>query len=658
MCGICGTVGFSNKELLEKMCDVMKHRGPDDEGMYLSKVQSPKSKVQVGLGVRRLKVIDLETGHQPIHNEDETIWIVSNGEIYNYKDLRIDLKKRGHRFYTKSDTEVIVHLYEEYGEDCVKKLRGMFAFAIWDEKKEKLFLARDRLGIKPLYYFSHNRELLFASTIKSIFQSSKIGREVNLRALDYYLTFLYVPAPETMFKGIKKLLPGHILVYANGEISVKQYWDLPITDHSAPEGRDPASGGRSPITVHDEKYYAERIYELLKEAVEERLMSEVPLGAFLSGGIDSSIVVGLMSRIMDQPVKTFSIGYGKEAQAYNELKYSRLVAKHFKTDHREFIVEPKVIELLPKLIWHLEEPFADSSAIVTYLVSQVAREHVTVALTGIGGDEAFGGYPRYLGTRFAESYLKIPEFLREKVISRIVNGLPESTKGSHLANRLKRFIRFSPLPPEERYISWLSFFDEEARGELYSGTYQDTMEIHKSYFEKAGAEDFLDRVFYVDVKTYLPDDLLFTGDRMSMANSLELRVPFCDHRLLEFSATIPQEMKIRGWHLKYLLKKSMSELLPPAILKRGKQGFMVPLGIWFQRELKDFTSEILLGPKASERGYFKSDYVKRLLEEHYSGRKDNTHRIWALLVFELWHRTFIDSNDFFKPLELPGLLKD
>ncbi len=649
MCGICGMVGFSDKDLLKKMCDIMEHRGPDDEGTYINaKCKMQNAKCQVGLGVRRLKIIDLETGHQPIHNEDETVWIVFNGEIYNYKDLRIDLEQKGHRFYTKSDTEVIVHLYEEYGEDCVKNLKGMFAFAIWDEKKEKLFLARDRLGIKPLYYFFQDGKLLFASTIKSIFQSSKIGRKVNLKALDYYLTFLYVPAPDTMFRGIKKLLPGHTLTWINGEVTIKEYWDLKCKMQNAK------------FKMQNEKYYAERIYGILEEAVEERLMSEVSLGAFLSGGIDSSIVVGLMSRIMDQPVKTFSISYGKEAQAYNELKYSRLVAKHFKTDHREFIVEPKVIELLPKLIWHLEEPFADSSAIVTYLVSQVAREHVTVALTGIGGDEAFGGYPRYLGARFAESYLRIPEFLREKVISKIVNGLPESTKGSHLANRLKRFVRFAPLPPEERYISWLSFFNEQARRELYSGAYQDTdtMGIHKSYFEKTGAEDFLNKVFYVDVKTYLPDDLLFMGDRMSMANSLELRVPFCDHRLLEFSATIPQGMKIRGWHMKYLLKKSMSELLPPTILKRGKQGFMVPLGMWFQKELKDFTSRILLGSKTTERGYFNSNYVKRLLEEHYSGRKDNTHQIWALLVFELWYRTFIDREDFSKPPELDELLRD
>jgi asparagine synthase (glutamine-hydrolysing) len=457
-----------------------------------------------------------------------------------------------------------------------------------------------------------------------------------------------------MFEGIKKLLPGHTLTWINGEVTIKEYWDLRYEIQKSNIKMQNAK-----FKMQNEKYYAEKIYELLKEAVEERLMSEVPLGAFLSGGIDSSIVVGLMSRIMDQPVKTFSIGYGKEAQAYNELRYSRLVAKHFKTDHREFIVEPKVIELLPELIWHLEEPFADSSAIVTYLVSQVAREHVTVALTGVGGDEVFGGYPRYLGTRFAESYLRIPEFLREKVISKIVNRLPESTKGRHFANRLKRFVRFSPLPPEERYISWVSFFDEQERRRLYSGIYQntDTMGIHKAFFKKIEATDFLNKVFYVDVKTYLPNDLLFMGDRMSMAHSLELRVPFCDHRLLEFSATIPQEMKIRGWHLKHLLKKSMSELLPSAILKRGKQGFMVPLGMWFQGELRDFTSRILLGSKASERRYFKSDYVKKLLEEHYKGRRDNTHKIWVLLVFVLWHRTFIDSNDFSKPQELDELLR-
>lgn len=625
MCGICGTVGFADMGLLKNMCRVMSHRGPDDEGFFIDE--------EIGLGIRRLKVIDLDTGNQPIHNEDKTLWIVFNGEIYNFKEQRKWLIEKGHKFYTKTDTEVIIHLYEEKGEDCVSALNGMFTFAIWDNSKGKLFIARDRLGVKPLYYSLNNGDLLFASEMKSLLEYDRIQREINLEAIDYFLTFLYVPEPVSIFKGVNKLLPAHTLTYEKGNVSIKKYWDLSFAKQKK-------------LKVGE---YSESIYALLKDSVQQRLISDVPLGVFLSGGIDSSAIVGLMSKLNNQQVKTFSIGYSKKDSSFNELDSARLVAEYFNTEHHEFIVEPDLLEILPKLAWHLDEPFADSSAIPTYLVSQVARKHITVALSGIGGDECFAGYPRYLGMKFAQYYQKIPVFAR-KLAFNTIDKLSESTNSRDVIKWAKRFTRGGLKNAADRYIDWISYLRKEEREKIYSpGMFQylagsDSNHFHQGYLQSVEAADFLDKVFYLDAKTYLPGDLLFMGDKMSMANSLELREPFCDYRLLELSASIPYDLKIKGYNLKYLLKKALGSLLPKEILAKKKQGFMIPIGRWIKDELKDMVEDLLSENNIRKRGYFNPEYVRWMLCEHYEGRKNLDDQIWSLLMLEIWHQVYIDKK--------------
>jgi asparagine synthase (glutamine-hydrolysing) len=626
MCGICGKVYFSLKEkvdrsLIEEMRDVLSHRGPDDQGIYL--------KGNIGLGVRRLSIIDLETGHQPIHNEEKNIWIVFNGEIYNFKELRNILQKKGHFFYTQSDTEVIVHLYEEHREECVKYLRGMFAFAIWDEASHRLFLARDRLGQKPLVYFVTPSSLLFASEIKAILQDPTVPREVNLEALHYYLTYQYIPSPLTMFKGIKKLSPASFLIYTRGgNITLKNYWQLSYTPK---------------FTLPEEELKA-RLWTELEEATKLRLVSDVPVGAFLSGGIDSSAVVGMMTKITGQQVKTFSIGFSEKA--FSELKYARLVAQKFNTEHHEFIIKPKAIEILPKLIWYYNEPFGDSSAIPTYYVAYYTRQYVTVALNGDGGDENFGGYDRYLANKLALGVSRLPQFIL-KLILKLLEPLPESTARRDYLRLFKRFWRALLLPNSHRNIKWNSIFDNQEKEALYSPSLQalfkekDVFEYQARQFEKLKS-DFLDKLLYADATTYLPEDLLVKVDIATMANSLEARSPFLDHKLVEFASRIPAHLKIKGFESKYILKKTLSSLLPPAVLSRPKMGFGVPVGKWFRFELKDFIQDFLLSPKFLNRGYFNPTQIKRLLQEHLSGARDHGPKLWTLLNLELWQREFID----------------
>ena len=634
MCGIYGILNFNrepvDRELLQGMGDVLKHRGPDDEGLYLPPATYHQLPISMGLGHRRLAIIDLETGHQPMHNEDKTVWIVFNGEIYNFRDLRSDLEKRGHKFYTKSDTEVIIHLYEEHGTDCLKFLRGMFAFAIWDEKRERLFLARDRVGQKPLCYAIQNGQFVFASEIKAILQVPGIKREVNLEAMHHYLTYQYVPSPLTMFQGIRKLPPAHFLIWEKGRISIRRYWKLNFRE-------------KANMT---EREYEERILNLLEESVKLRLVSDVPLGVFLSGGIDSTAVVGMMAKLLDRPVKTFSIGF--EEQAYDELRFARIAAKHFGADHHEFIVKPDAIEILPKLIWHYNEPFADSSAIPTYYVARETKEHVTVALNGDGGDESFGGYPRYHAVRLAQFFDKTPNWLRRRLVRAIADRLPESSEQKTMWRRSKRFLGGVSLPPERRYVHWICFFDNERKSQLYSSEMKraidgiDSFQISENLYGKADDSDFLDKTFYVDIMTYLPDDLLVKMDIATMSNSLEARSPFLDHKLMEFSASIPSSLKLRGLTSKYILKKALREVPPPQIMRRGKMGFGVPIAHWFRDELKDYLYEVLLDEVSLKRGYFNRNYLQRLLNEHCQGGYDHGHRLWALLNLELWHRMFID----------------
>jgi len=626
MCGICGIAGFKNKELLIEMNKALHHRGPDDEGYYFG--WEEEQRCEVGLGVRRLKIIDLETGGQPIHNEDGTIWIIYNGETYNFKDLKIQLQASGHKFYTNTDTEVILHLYEDEGKDCVKRLRGMFAFAIWDKGREELFLARDRLGVKPLYYYINNGNLIFASEMKALLKDNKIRPEIDFEALTYYLKFLYIPAPFTIFKNIKKLLPGHTLTWNKGEVSVECYWDLNISEKK---------------TECTEQHYVQRLYQLLEESVRLELISDVPLGAFLSGGMDSSAVVGLMAKFSTKPVKTFTIGYGRKDASYNELEKARYVADYFGCEHEEYIVNPDAIKLLPNLVSCFDEPFADSSAIPTYLISGLAKKKVTVALTGIGGDELFAGYPRYVGVELSRIYEKFPLIFRRN-LSKLIERLPESTKSGNIPGRIKRFIRGGVLPFEERYLSWVSFFENAQLKNLYSQDMRAELgkqrpgSVHKDYFAEVANLDALDRALYLDAKTYLPDDLLTLGDRVSMANSLELRVPLCDHKLFEFSSSIPSHLKLKGLNMKYLFKKATSKLLPPKILNQKKQGFMVPLAGWLQNELRPQVEECLSQKNVKSRGYFDYKYVRRMLDLHYQGKMNFSDQIWALLVLEKWQR--------------------
>jgi asparagine synthase (glutamine-hydrolysing) len=628
MCGICGKINLNNepidKALLRKMTSCLSHRGPDDEGLYI--------KGNVGLGHRRLSVIDLsQFAHQPMSNEDGTIWIVYNGEIYNFPALREDLIKRGHVFRSRSDTETIIHLYEEHGTGCLKYLRGMFAFAIWNDKDKSLFLARDRIGKKPLYYMHSKDSFAFASEIKSILWDDNFQRKPDYTAIHHYLTYQYVPSPWTAFEGIKKLPAAHYLVLKNGNIEVKRYWKLSYL----------------PKHTIKEKDLKAEIIERLKEAVRIRLISDVPLGAFLSGGIDSSTVVALMSGIMKEPVKTFSIGFKEEK--YNELGYARMIAEKFRTDHTEFIVEPKAVEILDKLVWHYNEPFADSSAIPTYYVSKLAREHVTVILNGDGGDENFAGYGRYKANQvsgFMHSFVPLP---LARLVYPLVRLIPHGKDPDNFFWRLKRFLQEYTNTPELRNAQWLCHFTTEMKEDIYTDDFlcrfanTDSFELILNRCGEAEADSFLDRVLYADVMMYLPDDLLVKVDVASMANSLEVRSPFLDHEFMEFAAGIPAEMKLKGLTTKYILKEALRNILPDEVLFREKMGFGVPIDYWFRNELKGMVYDTLLSEKAVSRGYFKKESIKKILDEHVSEKWNWHNHIWNLLMLELWHRMFIDE---------------
>ena len=633
MCGICGVVTTTpehklSEPLLSAMCRVMAHRGPDDEGTYLA----DWSGGQVGLGNRRLSIIDIEGGHQPMANEDGSVWVVCNGEIYNFLELRERLLRAGHEFKTRCDTEVIVHLYEDKGIDCLQDLRGMFAFAIWDARKERLFLARDRLGQKPLAYYWDNERLVFGSSIQSILQAPGIPRKVDAEALHDYLTYQYVPHPRTMFRGIKKLPPAHRLVFEKGRMKVDRYW-LPEFDE------DPAM---------TEKQCADRVRGLLEEATKLRLISDVPLGAFLIGGIDSSIVVGLMSRQMKEPVRTFSIGF--EERKYNELDYARIASRQFHTEHKEFVVRPKAVEIIPELVRHFDEPFADSSAIPTYYVSRMTREFVTVALTGDAGDECFAGYPRYRAAKIGELADRMPRFVRHFFAWRGWQKVPASVEQKTVRRRAKKLVRAIAQEPAQQYMMWISIFDEASKRFLYTDDFaarvqdRDSFEFLRQYYAIAGNTDFLGRTTFVDMMTYLPCDLLAKVDVTSMAHSLEARSPFLDHKLIEFVATIPTRFKLRRLTAKHILKRAFADLLPPPILKRKKMGFGVPIAEWFRGELAPYLREVLLDPTAVDRGYFRRESVQELIDQHTGRRADHGYRLWALLMLELWHREFIDPK--------------
>jgi asparagine synthase (glutamine-hydrolysing) len=643
MCGIVGIYNFGNKkevskDILKKMCDVIIHRGPDEEGYYVGsefKVQSSEFG-NIGLGIRRLAIIDLQTGSQPIHNEDSTLWIVCNGEIYNFLGLKEDLVKKGHRFYTKSDVETIIHLYENFGINCLQYLRGMFAFALWDEKKQRLFLARDRVGKKPLYYTIYNGSLVFASEIKSILQYLGTTPEINFEAIDYFLTYQYIPQPITIFKNIFKLPPASYMVCdKNGNIKIEKYWELDFRK-------------KQKITFDEAK---QRIREILSEATKLRLISDVPLGAFLSGGHDSSIVVGLMALNSKDKVKTFSVGF--KEQDFSELKYARIVAKHFDTDHTEIIVEPKMAEILPKLVWYYDQPFADTSIVPSYYVSNVTRKYVKVALNGDGGDENFCGYLRYPAIKLSSLFPF--EILGSKFYTELGKLIPliETTSAKNKLRYFRRFFTALGNPTPVRQVLWHCFFTNELKNFIYSDfmksiVKQNVYDYLVNTYYSAKAYDIIDRISYTDINTYLPEDLLVKMDIASMANSLEARSPFLDHNLLEFTSSIPSSWKLGyGFKTKYILKETFKDFLPKEIIKRHKQGFGLPVGKWLRYDLKNFVKEILYSEKFISRNLFTHKNIKILLEKHLSGKEDHGYRIFALIILELWFRIFVDKEKFF-----------
>lgn len=640
---MCGIVGIASPEsrpvdagVLRNMCDAIVHRGPDDEGYYVNHAPETGSEsrvegmASVGLGMRRLAIIDLSTGKQPIHNEDKTVWVVLNGEIYNYGDLRKELEAKGHRFYTQSDTEAIVHAYEEYGDDVPKHLRGMFAFALWDDKRQRLLIARDRVGKKPLLYAVAGDELVFASEFQAMLRHPGVSREVNEAAISHYLSFLCVPAPLTAFADIRKLEPGHILIWQNGEVEIRRYWSLDFKNK----------------TEIGEREAGTRVVDLLRDAVRVRLMSDVPLGAFLSGGIDSSAVVALMSELSTERVKTFSIGF--DEQEFNEISHARRVAERFGTDHHEFIVTPNAIEILPTIVRHYGEPYADSSAIPTYYLAKMTRQHVTVALNGDGGDECFAGYERYAAMRIADRYHHLPRLLREQVVEPALGAMPEVQSSRSRLGKARRFLDVMGRPAGERYLRWTSAISDELKAELCTAEFVFRTRTAKAisyvqpWFEGNGEIDVVDRALMADTAHYLPNDLLVKVDIASMAVSLEARSPFLDHHVMEFAASLPARYKLRGLTTKHLLKNALKGLLPAENLTRSKMGFGVPIGKWFRGELKGFLAETILSERALGRGYFKPDAIRHLVKEHTEGRRDYAHQLWTLLMLELWHQEFID----------------
>lgn len=634
MCGIAGAVWTPEgkpleRETLQRMTDSLRHRGPDDEGAYVSDMRyglAQEAVPGVALGFRRLSIIDLAGGRQPISNEDGSVWIVFNGEIYNFVDLRRRLDGAGHTFRTASDTETIVHLYEDEGTDCFRHLRGMFALAIWDANRRRLVLARDRLGKKPLVYRVEPDRLLFASELKALLEVPEVPRDIEPAALDEYLTYQYVPHPNTIFRGIQKLPPASYAVFEDGRLSVRRYWEPDFNREIDRPACD----------------YAEELRHELTAAVKMRLQSEVPLGAFLSGGVDSSIVVALMKQLTDQPVKTFSIGF--PVPEYDETSYAREVAAHLGTDHHEFRVEPHALEILPKLVWHYDEPFADSSAVPTWYVSRLTREHVTVALSGDGGDELFAGYLRYQAARLGQRFDRLPMSLRRLAAGRYWQWLPSSPRQKSVLRRLKKLAGSLREPPQRRYLEWVTIFNEQARGALYSDDFlarlpdSDPFDFLAAAFARCGNRDQVTAASLTDLVTYLPCDLMTKVDIASMAHSLECRAPFLDHHVVELAAAMPLRLKLRGGRGKRILLETFGGLLPKRVQRRRKMGFGVPLDHWFRHELKDFTREVLLDPATLGRGYFRPEAVTRLVDDHQAGVFDHSYRLWSLLFFELWHR--------------------
>lgn len=624
MCGIAGIVSArptDSAAAVREMRDRLTHRGPDSAGEYMDAFAA--------LGVRRLRIIDLVTGDQPQANEDRTVWTVFNGEIYNYQELREELLARGHRFSTSSDTEVIVHLYEERGDGLVERLEGMFALAVWDARRRTLMLARDRVGKKPLLYFESGDAIVFASEHHALLAGLPEYPRPDPEALCLYLRLGYIPAPRDIFRGVRKLPPAHVLMWRGGRASVRRYWAPP-----------------EPATLRiTEAEAIEELRRLLRRAVARRLIADVPIGAFLSGGVDSSAVVATMASLTDK-VRTFSIGF--EEADYSELPHARRIAERFGTEHHEFVVRATDLDVLPLLVRHYGEPYADSSALPTYHLSRLTRQHVTVALNGDGGDELFAGYERYYAARLAASLDRIPASLRRSAAELAARLLPDSISPTDPLRRARRFLAAATLPPQGRYLRWLSVFDGSQLDGLLHPDLARTSTGAEREWPLAEDDGWRERdpvamAQLLDLRLYLPDDLLVKVDIASMATSLEVRCPLLDRDLVEFAVALPTALKIRGGERKYLLKKAMEGIVPAKNMYRRKQGFAVPIGAWLRGDLGTYAAEILLSPRAISRGYFRPDAVAELVRQHRVGHADHTHRLWALLMLELWHREFADA---------------
>jgi len=635
VCGIAGIVnlqgGGVSADILRRMNNRMRHRGPDDEGLLVNGC--------AGLSQRRLSIIDLSSGHQPMTNEDRSVWVTFNGEIYNFQQLRVLLEGHGHRFLTNSDTESILHGYEQWGVDCLRHFRGMFAFALWDEPGKTLLLARDRVGKKPLFYAQADGQFLFASEMQAMLQHPGISKQIDLEALDHFLTYEYIPAPKTILKQVRKLPAAHFLTLdagksrASGAVPrIERYWRLEAKPQANLREEDAVEG----------------LLEVLREAVRLRLISDVPLGALLSGGMDSSVVVALMSQLSGAKVKTFSIGF----EEYSELPHARAVAEHYGADHHEMVVRPNALEVLPKLVCHYGEPFADPSAVPAYYVAKLARQHVTVALNGDGGDESFAGYDQYEKSLLADRYLRVPTLLRQGVIEPLSALIPDSWPQHNPLRRAKHQLREAGRPRFERYSRLMGHLTPELRKELYTPDLKHRLNGYhaeswlKVLFEqrRERASDLLGTYLGVDVESYLADDLLVKMDIASMANSLEARSPLLDHCVMEYCYSLPSHYKIRGRVRKYLLKVIGKKLLPAAILRRPKQGFSLPAAAWLRGEVRPLMEDCVLSERSLARGYFRRQPLERLVNEHLERSRDNSRELWALTWLELWHRTFIDGN--------------
>ncbi|MEP6703493.1 MAG: asparagine synthase (glutamine-hydrolyzing) [Acidobacteriota bacterium] len=627
MCGITGFISNrgdeptkNREDILGRMCAVIKYRGPDEQGTV---VQG-----RAALGMRRLSIIDLKCGQQPIYSEDGNLAIVFNGEIYDYIKTKKELESLGHRFKTNSDTEVIVHAFEEFGPACLERLRGMFAFAIWDFRKEELFIARDRVGKKPLFYsLTTAGDFVFGSELKTLLVHGGIDREIDLRALDAYISFGYVPEEFCIFRNVQKLAPGHFLVYKAGQTRTEKYWDFDFAKIEQ---------------IKTEGEYIEALRAQIDDAVRVRLISEVPLGAFLSGGVDSATVVSMMSRNSDSPVKTFSIGFNEDS--FDELKYARIASKRYETEHHEFIVTPDLTEIMEHLVWHFDEPFSDPSALPTFILSKMAREYVTVVLSGDGGDELFGGYTRYVEDQRRGVFSRLPPFIRKNLLRSFSRFLPHGAPG-------KNYIYNISLDPIRRYVDSVSQFNGPQKRFLYSKEFQsklngrldESVSDFMSIAESIDTGEAIDRLLYLDSKTYLPSDILTKVDRMTMANSLEARAPLLDHKLIEFVMGVPSNLKIKGIETKYILKKAMEGIVPQEILYREKQGFGVPIREWINAQLRERIHSDLNDSRTLERGYFEKSYIQTLIREHANKRRDHSYQLWLLWMLELWHRKFVDN---------------